>query len=60
MAKPKTPKKVKPEKFIDYLDYLISAKEKIIIERNGLVPLDFENLSRYLKVRSYYKQEVIK
>jgi len=59
MAKKKT-EKPKPETFVEYLDYLIKRKEQIIMERNGLVPLDFENLARYLNVRNYYKQEATK
>lgn len=46
------------KKFLAFLDEKIERKEKLIIERNGLVPLDFDNLIRYLEVRKHYTTDI--
>ena len=46
-------KKVK-NLFVDYLEKAITNLEKLIVERQGTVPTDFEKLIRYQTVMQFY------
>ena len=51
---------VKPKKnkvFLKWINDLIDRKEKIIVERKGAYPKDFDMLIRYLEVRKFYAED---
>ena len=48
-------KKSKTPGFLDFLDDRITKLEALIVERKGTVPMDFDKLERYIRVRTYYE-----
>ena len=50
-------KKTKTLGFLDFLNTRIEALEKLIVERKGTIPTDFDKLIRYQTVRQFYEEE---